>query len=79
MSEAGNSLPARDLRRNLHPTPTPEERKAAIERYIAEYNRAYAAASPAERELEALERKTRLSPEELSRYRDLQAQVCKVA
>ena len=48
-----------------------EERKAEIALYIEQYAAAWAAASPAEREIEMLERKTRLSPDELARLRDL--------
>lgn len=49
------------------------------EEYIEAYAGLHAAASPAERELEALQRKTRLSADELARYRELSAQVRKAA
>ena len=55
------------------PALSKEEAAAERKRYIAGYAAAWAAASPAERELETLERKTRLSSDELARMRELQA------
>ncbi len=48
-----------------------QRRLWAFARYIEEYAAAHAAASPAERELEALQRKTRLSADELVRLHEL--------
>lgn len=59
---------------NPLPRLTPEEAKAERARYIAEWNASMNAATPEERELATLERKTRLSADELARYRVLNAQ-----
>lgn len=53
------------------PELSPAQRRAEISRYIAECAADRAEASPAERELEALQRKDRLSADELSRLHQL--------
>lgn len=61
------------------PPLSPEEAKAERARYIAEWNAAMNAATPAERELEELSRKTRLSASELSRFNELSAKSVRAA
>lgn len=61
------------------PPLSPEEAKAERARYIAEYNATMNAATPVERELEELSRKTRLSASELSRFNELSANSVRVA
>lgn len=61
------------------PPLSPEEAKAERARYIAEYNATMSAATPAERELEELSRKTRLSASELSRFNELSVKSVRVA
>lgn len=61
------------------PELSPEEAKAERARYIAEWNAMMNAATPAERELETLQRKTRLGTGELSRLNELAAQTMKAA
>ena len=61
------------------PPLSPEEAAAERARYIAEWNTCMNAATPEERELEALSRKTRLSADEMARYRELNAKIRKAA
>lgn len=61
------------------PPLSPEERKAEIARYIDEWNAAMNAATPEERELETLSRKTRLTPDELARFNELSSQSIRAA
>lgn len=61
------------------PPLSPEEAKAERARYIAEYAAAWNQATPEERELEELSRKTRLSADEMARYRELNAKTRKAA
>lgn len=56
------------------PALSPEEAKSERARYIAEWNTMMNAATPAERELETLQRKTRLGTGELARLNELSAQ-----
>lgn len=53
------------------PPLSPDEATAERARYIAEWNAAMNSATPAERELETLSRKTRLSASELARFNEL--------
>lgn len=61
------------------PPLSPEEAKAERARYIAEWNAAMTSATPAERELEELSRKTRLTASELSRFNELSARSIRAA
>ncbi|MBK1866401.1 hypothetical protein [Taklimakanibacter albus] len=61
------------------PPLSPEEAKAERARYIAEWNAAMNSATPAERELEELSRKTRLTASELSRFNELSARSIRAA
>lgn len=61
------------------PPLSPEEAKAERARYIAEWNAAMTSATPAERELEELSRKTRLTAAELSRFNELSAKSVRAA
>ena len=61
------------------PPLSPEEAKAERARYIAEWNAAMNRASPEERELEELSRKTRLTAAELSRFNELSAKAVRAA
>lgn len=61
------------------PTLSPAEAKAERARYIAEWNAAMNAATPAERELETLSRKTRLTAGELARFNELSARSIRAA
>jgi hypothetical protein len=61
------------------PALSPEEAKAERARYIAEWNAAMTSATPAERELEELSRKTRLTASELSRFNELSARSIRAA
>lgn len=56
-----------------------EEAQAERARYIAEWNAAMNSATPAERELEELSRKTRLTASELSRFNELSARSIRAA
>ena len=58
---------------------SPEEAKAERARYIEQYAAAMASATPAERELEELSRKTRLTASELSRFNELSAKSVRAA
>ncbi len=61
------------------PPLSPEEAKAERARYIADWNAAMTSATPAERELEELSRKTRLTAAELSRFNELSARSIRAA
>lgn len=61
------------------PPLSPEEAKVERARYIAEWNAAMNSATPAERELEELSRKTRLTASELSRFNELSARSIRAA
>ncbi len=61
------------------PPLSPEERKAEIERYIAEWNATWNEATPEEREIATLERQDRLSADQLARLRDLYNQTSRAA
>lgn len=61
------------------PPLSPEEAKAERARYIAEWNAAMNSATPEERELEELSRKTRLTAAELSRFNELSAKAVRAA
>lgn len=61
------------------PPLSPEEHKAEMARYIDEWNAAMNAATPAERELETLSRKTRLTASELARFNELSSKSIRAA